>query len=91
MTKKYKTRKSNRCGCSQLKKAVEKSQKIPPPPKLDEDQIFLKKTPKQNNKKNKRRRRILPVSASPPIKYMNRFFWTYHESLVNVYFLKVLR
>jgi len=58
MTKKYKTRKSNRCGCSQLKKAVDKSQKIPPPPKLDEDQIFLKKAPKKTNKtKNKKRRK----------------------------------
>ena len=61
MTKKYKTRKSNRCGCSQLKKAVDKSQKIPPPPKLDEDQIFLKKNPiktkKTKNKNNKRRKR----------------------------------
>ena len=54
MTRKFKPRKSNRCGCSQLKKAVDKSQKIPPPPKLNEDQIFLKKNRKQTKKKQKK-------------------------------------
>ena len=60
MTKKYKTRKSTRkstrCGCSQLKKAVEKSQKIPRPPKLDEDKIFLKKPLSKKTKSNKRKK-----------------------------------
>jgi hypothetical protein len=57
MTKKYKTRKSTKCGCSQLKKAVAKSQTIPPPPKLDEDKIFLKTPPQQTKKKSRAQRR----------------------------------